>query len=214
MIRRLFFLLVVTIIVTGGNSAVEAQGNATLILRRNIVDEPLSIVNLLYSQYLKDSLLNIEEESNPISDKIDMPIEHQLYLLEMCKERGLDYVKTLALIGHESQFREDAISNTKDYGYMQINKINHEHLSSLLKTSNNPLDPYTNINWGTYILSDLYDYWSNNGIYGESLDIYVWSSYNKGINGFKKSGEASNYIRKIREQIEIIEGMLETEKKG
>lgn len=142
------------------------------------------------------------EKGFTYNTSIPMPKEHQEYLYNKCKERGLDYLKTLAIISLESNFNNSTVSGTNDYGYMQINKANHNHLSKTLGTGNNPKDPYVNINWGTYMLEDLYSYWRNQGISEElsagnvftPLDKYVMSSYNKGIAGFKRYGMAVRYI--------------------
>lgn len=143
--------------------------------------------------------------------EIPMPEKHQKYLYAICKKRGLNYLKTLALLKHESQFKSDIISSTNDYGYMQINAVNHNRLSKQLKTPNTPLDPYVNINWGTYMLKELYDMWSKKGIDNTNpetsitiLDRYVISSYNKGVAGFRKYGEATKYIEKVESELELL----------
>lgn len=143
-----------------------------------------------------------EEKSFPYyNPNINMPIEHQEYLYGKVVERNLDYNKVIALIETESGFDSEVISSTEDYGYFQINRINHETLAGELNTLNEPLDPYVNIEWGTYMLADLYEYWEEKGIEGESLDHYVWSSYNKGITGFIKNGAAKWYISKIEKHL-------------
>lgn len=133
--------------------------------------------------------------------EIPMPEDHQKYLYNLCKERGLDYKKALAVIKHESVYDPSEVSETNDYGYFQVNVVNHKDLSKALNTPNKPLDPYVNINWGTYMLSDLYDYWKKKGVSGSDLDDYVWSSYNRGIGGFKEHGKATKYIAKVREAL-------------
>lgn len=127
---------------------------------------------------------------------IPMPKEHQKYLYDQTQKHGLDYKKALALVKHESNFNPNAISPTNDYGYFQINIVNHDHLSKTVGGSN-PLDPYVSIDWGTYMLSDLYEHWSSKGISGRALDEYVWSSYNKGLGGFQKYGKATSYIQGV-----------------
>lgn len=143
--------------------------------------------------------------------KVKMPIEHQKYLFKMTRLRKLDYFKTLAVLKHESQYNMYAIA-VNDYGYMQVNSQNHLWLSKLLKTENAPLDPYININWGTYMLSDFYDHWRISGVKKlktkisvfNKLDRYAMSSYNKGISGFMKHGEAMSYLRKVENEYEHI----------
>ncbi|WPQ60008.1 transglycosylase SLT domain-containing protein [Paenibacillus polymyxa] len=130
----------------------------------------------------------------------DIPLskEEQKYLYKLSQKRGLNYEKTLAVMQHESGYNAKEISETHDYGYFQINKVNHENLSKLLDTPNKPLDPYVNMEWGTYMLSNLYNYWESKGISGRELDEYVWSSYNKGIGGFRTHGKATKYIKLVR----------------
>ncbi len=130
------------------------------------------------------------------NSKIDMPKAHQEYLYKLCQERGLDYKEMLAIIKHESQFKSNCITD-RDYGYFQVNKVNHADLAKKLKTANAPLDPYVNINWGTYMMSNIYKYWSNNGHSGRDLDQLAWSEYNQGHTGLQKWGLATKYIAKV-----------------
>lgn len=147
---------------------------------------------------------NILTEGNIYNANIPMPKEHQEYLYKLCKKRHLNYQKTLAVIKHESSFDPNVINETNDYGYFQINLVNHEDLTNKLHTENSPLNPYVNMNWGTYMLADLYSYWGEEGFTGKRLDEVVWSSYNKGITGFRNKGDATKYISKMREAIQTI----------
>lgn len=137
-------------------------------------------------------------ESTIYRSDIPLPKEQQEFLHERTVELGLDYDKTLAIIKHESKFDANAIGVTNDYGLFQINPNNHEWLAYATKTKNDPLDPFVNIIWGTFMLDDLYDKWSDEGINGQELDEYVWSSYNKGVGGFNRTGKATDYIKKVR----------------
>lgn len=144
------------------------------------------------------------EEASIYNPDIPMPKEHQEYLYELCQERGLDYVKTLAVIQHESAFNPNATNATNDFGYFQVNQVNHSTLAEKLDTVNDPFNPYINMDWGTYMLSDLYTFWSERGYHGQGLDDAVWSSYNKGRNGFILNGHAVSYINKMKASIENI----------
>jgi hypothetical protein len=154
--------------------------------------------------------VKVKKESSGFvyNKEIPLPKEHQKYLYRLSQERGLDYEKTLAVIKHESGYDPTEISGTNDYGYFQVNKINHEELSEKLDTPNKPLDPYININWGTYKLSELYSYWEEKGVMGNQLDEYVWSSYNKGIGGFRKHGKATKYVKKVREALTEVHALM------
>lgn len=141
----------------------------------------------------------------PYSEKLPLPYEHQEYLYNLCVQYGLDYEKTLAVMEHESKFNPNAIGATSDFGYFQINSINHQWLSEKLGTANAPLDPYVNMQWGTFFLADLYEYWEGQGLTGDALDEAVLSSYNKGKAGFRRTGKATNYIAKVKESYALIQ---------
>lgn len=128
-----------------------------------------------------------------------LPKAHQSYLLKRTQKLGIDYKKALAVMKTESGFNPNVISSTNDYGYFQINKINHARMIQTLGSPNTPLDPYVNIDWGTFMLAELYEYWGDRGVTGTELDEYVWSSYNRGLGGFKKYGKVSQYIQKVNE---------------
>lgn len=177
----------------------------------------------------QEKTFSIEEQLNTEPDfyypEIPMSKEHQKYLFDKCSERNLVYEKVLALIKHESVFNPDNVSHnikkttsvvngetytvetllSSDYGYFQINTINHEYLAEKLDTPLDPLDPYINIEWGTYFLSNLYEYWTEQGREGVDLEEAVLSSYNKGITGYKKTGKASKYIQRVHEAEKYIE---------
>lgn len=141
----------------------------------------------------------------PYSEKLPLPYEHQEYLYNLCLQYGLEYEKVLAVMEHESKFNPNAIGATSDFGYFQINSINHQWLSEKLGTANAPLDPYVNMQWGTFFLDDLYDYWENQGLTGDALDEAVLSSYNKGKTGYRRTGKATNYIAKVKESYALIQ---------
>lgn len=88
----------------------------------------------------------------------NLPLSQDLqeYTYNRCMEYGIEdhYEMVLALMWQESNFQPSIISKTNDYGLMQINKANHKWISELLGTTNF-LDPYQNINAGTYLISTL-----------------------------------------------------------
>lgn len=142
--------------------------------------------------------------SFPYKKHLKLPMEHQKFLYEKCEELDIDFDKALAVMEHESKFDPNAIGETDDYGYFQVNLSNHKWLAKEVGTPNQPLNPEVNIEWGTYMLSHLYDYWTEKGLSGQSLDVAVWSSYNKGITGFKKTGIATEYVSKVKESLNLV----------
>lgn len=143
---------------------------------------------------------------------IAMPIKHQKYLYKLCKEKGLNYIKTLAILKHESQFDANLIhsnrNGTKDYGYMQVNSCNHENFAKELGTPIDPLDPYINLEWGTHELQKLKGYYSEQGLTGVELFEAIQSAYNKGIYGFKKHGKAERYIERTNKELNWLKDKL------
>ena len=129
------------------------------------------------------------------SNKVPLPKAQQQYLYQMTKQRGLDYKETLAVMLHESNMKAKA-KGGNNYGYFQINKVNHKNLAKITKTKNQPYDPYVNMNWGTYMLSDLQKKYQKKGYKGTALKEATLSAYNKGETGFKKYGKATAYIKK------------------
>lgn len=150
---------------------------------------------------------SVKKDDGIYNKNIPMPRAHQEYLNKLCNERGLNYTNMLAIIKHESQFDSNCITN-RDYGYFQVNTCNHTDLAKELKTENEALDPYININWGTYMMSGIYKKWINKGYSGEELDKVAWSEYNEGAYGLKKWGLANNYINKVNSEKRFIESVM------
>lgn len=87
---------------------------------------------------------------------IDLSYDLQMYTFARCVDLGIEkyYEIILALMWQESNFKTNVISSTNDYGLMQINKVNHKWLSKELGITDF-LDPYQNIDAGTYIIGSL-----------------------------------------------------------
>lgn len=106
-----------------------------------------------------------------------LSVELQEYTYYLCKAYGIGFNFTMALMFTESSFKADSISTTDDYGLMQINKCNHEPLSSALGITDFT-EPYQNIRAGLYILRQLFEKYDepalvcmayNMGEYGASV---------------------------------------------
>lgn len=150
------------------------------------------------------------EGENPFTYNSNIPLSSELqqYLFDLCAQRNLDYKMCLAIIKHESNFNAKALGGGSNYGFFQINKCNHKKLSSTLKTANKPFDAETNINWGTYILSCLFDKYAESYT-GENLLKAVLSAYNRGEGGFAKNGFAKAYIKGYYKALAIVDSWFE-----
>ena len=113
--------------------------------------------------------------------------DYQDYLRDLCEKYNVSeyYELFIALMYHESRFQEDIISETNDYGLMQINICNHEWLSKELG-NDDFLDPYNNMEAGVLILSNFLNKYDDVHI---ALTCYALgeSSYRKGIYTSKYS---------------------------
>ncbi len=145
----------------------------------------------------------VTKNGNYYHKKLPLSRMQQLYLYELSIKRKLNYVDMLAFIHHESTFRANARGG-KNYGYFQINKINHARLSKVLKTKNAPNDPYVNMNWGTYMISELYTKYKKKGLKGTALKNAVLSAYNKGEGGYARTGLAKAYIKKHNQSLAYV----------
>lgn len=137
----------------------------------------------------------------------------QKIVFDECQKYNLNYLDVMAIICTESSFRVDVVGGGANFGLFQINKVHHKNLSNTLNTKNDPLDPVTNIKWGTYLLNNIYADLKKQGYEGETLDRYAWSIYNRGSGGFKKHGEAVNYINKIYKHRNILKQTIEQKNK-
>jgi hypothetical protein len=118
--------------------------------------------------------------------------EYQDYLYKTLENYGIEeYFKdTVGHCYHESQFNDDIISSTGDYGLMQINKSNHGWIKKDLGLDN-MLDPYQNIEAGVYILSKALE--QSDGNYEAALVIY---------NTGHAAGSSSTYSKGVLEDID------------
>ena len=85
-----------------------------------------------------------------------MPEEQQEFTYYLCTGYNIDFTLVMALIQNESSFDPAVVSETNDYGYMQINQINHQWLTDTLGVTDFT-DPYQNIRAGVFVLRKLFE---------------------------------------------------------
>lgn len=132
----------------------------------------------------------------------DVPLseEYQDWIREECLMAEIDMELVLAIMKVESDFNSSVISNTNDYGIMQINEINHEELTTELGIKDF-LNPYDCARGGIYMLNHLN--WCEN-------ETQMLMCYNMGVTGAKKAWEKgiseTNYSKKVLKAKEEIGG--------
>lgn len=125
----------------------------------------------------------------------DIPLDEKLqdYIRKECQEADIDMELVLAVIQVESNFDSNVVSDTNDYGLMQINKVNHESLQKKLSIYDF-LDPYDSARAGIYMLNKLD--WCEN-------DIQRLMCYNMGVSGAKRAWskgiQETEYTKKVLE---------------
>lgn len=141
------------------------------------------------------------EEKTEVREEIekikyyDIPLETELqdYIRKECDEMNVEMELVLAIMKVESDFNSDVISDSNDYGLMQINIVNHESLQKKLSIYDF-LDPYDNARAGIYMLSGLD--WCEN-------DVQRLMCYNMGVTGAKRAWrkgiQETEYTKKVLE---------------
>lgn len=126
-------------------------------------------------------------DTEPVTVYFDVPLSKELqdYIRNLCDEYDVPIELVIAVIDVESTFRADLVSETNDYGLMQINKCNHEWLTDKLGVTDF-LDPYQNINSGVHILSGHLEV--TNG----DIELALMR-YNNGATGAKKLWDKGIY---------------------
>ena len=139
------------------------------------------------------------EEKTEVREEIekikyyDIPLETELqdYIRKECDEMNVEMELVLAIMKVESDFNSDVISDTDDYGLMQINIVNHESLQKKLSIYDF-LDPYDSARAGIYMLSGLD--WCEN-------DVQRLMCYNMGVTGAKRAWnkgiQETEYSKKV-----------------
>jgi hypothetical protein len=125
-----------------------------------------------------DSLFE-EAEFIPLNVPMDADLQEFVFILS--RAYNIDWTLVMAIIDHESSFRPEVVSETHDYGLMQINQSNHQWLSENLGVTDF-LDEEQNIRCGIYVLNQLFEEFNGNTHMvlmsynlGESAAMKLWS---------------------------------------
>jgi len=125
---------------------------------------------------------------------ISLTKTEQITIQDEANKYNISYELVLAIIKVESDFNHNAISNTNDYGIMQMNSSTFVWCSSQLGIENaNPLDFETNIKCGIFYLDYIRDYWVKYGTPEEYLLMHLCHGYHRGIKGTLDSLENGTY---------------------
>lgn len=135
----------------------------------------------------------------------DVPLSHNLqkYIYEICADEEVPVTLVMAMIEHESMFNPEEVSDTDDYGLMQINSCNHEMLEESYRVAD-MLNPYQNVFCGVKIISQ---YIEKYGDYGKALMAYNMGDYGA-RKAWKNGISSSSYSRTVLKLYEEYEEVL------
>ena len=125
----------------------------------------------------------------------DVPLSTELqdYISSVCSTYNVPCELIYGMIEVESNFQVDAVSETNDYGLMQINKCNHEWLADELDITD-ILDPEQNILAGVYMIASHLE--ETNGDITLAL-----MRYNCGATGAKRLWEQGIYSTSYTDKV-------------
>ena len=133
-----------------------------------------------------------------------LPEVIQVYLWDLCRQRGLDYYIMLAVIEKESSYHWDAFREGDDsVGYFQV--IEYWHEDRIAEEHADIYNPYGNIRVGINFMDYLYDKY---GDWNKALMAYNMGEY--GAISFWEDGLHSTlYSRSIIERAQEIKEIIQ-----
>lgn len=172
--------------------------NASLETRLVIAKEQLKRTNAELEKFT--SPIEYSVAAAPIYD-IPLSAELQQYTYDTCTYYGIQqhYELVLGMMWQESDYNPALISDTNDYGIMQINACNHGYLRETLGIVDF-LDAKSSIDGGVYIISILLNKYEDPNM---ALMAYNMGSYGA-AQQWKKGNYSSNYSRAIISKAELI----------
>ncbi len=147
---------------------------------------------------LENENYSLDEFQNQTYYNINLSQDLQEYTFIQCIKYDVDPVLALAVMKTESGFNTDAVSETNDYGIMQINECNHNWLSDAFGDID-LLNAKDNIKCGVYMLSKI-KYPTNE----QKLMIYNMGSVQaKAL--WEKGTYSTDYTEKVIDNMKYIQ---------
>ena len=214
--KRLLLLLSIMLsvgLVVGGLSGYAVRTHITVDDSEKMTDcilERGNTESLVYGAY-DDRIITEEIPIDWNAGDLDfkpfdcgMPEDQQEFAYYLCTGYNIDFSLVMGLIQNESNFDPTTVSGTNDYGYMQINKVNHKWLKKVLGITDFT-DPYQNIRAGVFVLRKLFERYQDTNMVlmaynmGEDGAARLWK---KGIYSTDYTEKVLNYQKQFKEQLE------------
>lgn len=178
----LIICMLMSYYITDQTTQCKEQETPQIILQKEETPEPVKLVETYY--------------------RIPLSEDMQDEIMGIANRNGLDQLTVLALIDVESNYNPDSVSETDDYGLMQINICNHERLSNTLELTN-IMEPLQNVEAGSYMLGLLYQKYQDMNM--------ALMAYNMGEAGAQRLWNQdvyeTSYTKKVNETREELEGL-------
>lgn len=191
-IAAVAFFCTVTALIAAYSCATTAAAN---LAQQTTAAPATEYVTLAYMEEVQPEA---EQEPELLYD-VPMSDELQRYIREQAERQGVPFEIALAVIGRESSYQPDAVSDTGDFGLMQINICNHRWLCEELGITD-VMDPEQNIEAGLYILGRAFQKYDD--------PDKALMAYNMGDSGMKsawsKGQHSSKYSRAVIETAQAL----------
>lgn len=185
-IAAVAFFCTVTALIAAYSCATTAAAN---LAQQTAAAPATEYVTLAYMEVQPEA----EQELELLYD-VPMSDELQRCVREQAERQGVPFEIALAVIERESGYKPDAVSDTGDFGLMQINVCNHRWLYEELGITD-VMDPEQNIEAGIYILGQAFQKYDD--------PDKALMAYNMGDSGMKaawsKGQHSSKYSRAVLE---------------
>lgn len=177
----------------GGGVLGFITGTVTTPVRTEVVTETIEVeVPTLKADRLPDTT-DVFYYDIPLSENL------QRYIFEICESENVPVALVLAMIEHESAFNPEAVSDTNDYGLMQINKVNHEWLEEEYRCAD-MMNPYQNVFCGIKIIGTYLKKYS--GDFNKALMAYNMGDYGARI-AWENGVTGTNYSTRVIELMKV-----------
>lgn len=190
-IAAVAFFCTVTALIAAYSCATTAVAN---LAQQTAAAPATEYVTLAYMEVQSEA----EQEPELLYD-VPMSDELQRYVREQAERQGVPFEIALAVIERESSYQPDAVSDTGDFGLMQINICNHRWLYEELGIVD-VMDPEQNIEAGLYILGQAFQKYDD--------PDKALMAYNMGDSGMKsawsKGQHSSKYSRAVIETAQAL----------
>ena len=190
-IAAVAFFCTVTALIAACSCATTAAAN---LAQQTAAAPATEYVTLAYMEVQPEA----EQEPELLYD-VPMSDELQRYIREQAERQDVPFEIALAVIERESSYQPDAVSDTGDFGLMQINICNHRWLYEELGITD-VMDPEQNIEAGLYILGQAFQKYDD--------PDKALMAYNMGDSGMKsawsKGQHSSKYSRAVIETAQAL----------